>query len=311
MEYQHVTVLLDECIEYLQIKPDGTYVDCTLGGGGHSYAIAGRLGESGRLAGMDQDERAIEAAGERLTPYKKQVTLIRENFRNLKKALFYNGFEEIDGFLFDLGFSSAQVDDEERGFSYQADAPLDMRMDQRQKLTAHFIVNFWEEKEIARVIREYGEEKWADRIARFIVTERGRKPIDTTEDLVQVIKAAIPASARRSGPHPAKRTFQALRIAVNDELSILEAALRDAIELLEPGGRICVISFHSLEDRLVKHLFRDLAVDCICPPDLPVCVCNTRPVIKVITRKPITPSKKEIERNPRSRSASLRVAEKL
>lgn len=311
MEFIHTTVLLKESIENLNIKPDGIYVDCTVGGAGHSLEIASRLSAKGHLVGIDQDDFALEAAKERLAPYQEKVTLIRENFRNLKKALYYGGFEEIDGFLFDLGFSSPQVDDDERGFSYQADAPLDMRMDRRQKLTAQFIVNNWDEGEIAKVIRDYGEEKWANRIAQFIVRERSRKPIETTGELVEVIKAAIPAAARRSGPHPAKRTFQALRIAVNDELNLLKDALQDAIELLQPGGRICVISFHSLEDRIVKHLFRDLAAECICPKDLPVCTCGVKPVVKVITRKAITPNEEELELNPRARSASLRVAEKL
>jgi 16S rRNA (cytosine1402-N4)-methyltransferase len=308
MEFVHATVLLEESIENLNIKPDGTYVDCTVGGAGHSLEIARRLGAKGRLVGIDQDDLALQAAGERLAPYQENVTLIRENFRNLKKTLYYRGFEEINGFLFDLGFSSPQVDDDERGFSYQTDAPLDMRMDRRQKLTAHFIVNNWDEGEIVKVIRNYGEENWAKRIAQFIVKERSRKPIATTGELVEVIKAAIPAAARRSGPHPAKRTFQALRIAVNDELNLLKDALQDAIELLQPGGRICVISFHSLEDRIVKHLFRDLAQDCICPKDMPICTCDVKPVVKIITRKATTPSEEELEKNPRARSASLRVA---
>lgn len=311
MEFIHTTVLLHESVENLLVKPDGVYVDCTVGGAGHSTEIASRLGTKGRLVGIDQDDTALQAAEERLAPYQDRVILIRENFRNLKKALYYRGVEEVDGFLFDLGFSSPQVDDDERGFSYQADAPLDMRMDRRQKLTAQFIVNNWSETEIAQAIREYGEEKWANRIAQFIVNERKRKPMETTGELVDVIKAAIPAAARRSGPHPAKRTFQALRIAVNDELNLLQDALRDAIELLKPGGRICVISFHSLEDRIVKHLFRDLAAECICPPNMPVCTCGVKPIVKVITRKPITPNEEELKSNPRARSASLRVAEKL
>lgn len=311
MEFIHTTVLLHESVENLLVKPDGIYVDCTVGGAGHSTEIASRLGTKGRLVGIDQDDMALQAAEERLAPYQDRVTLIRENFRNLKKALYYRGVEEVDGFLFDLGFSSPQVDDDERGFSYQADAPLDMRMDRRQKLTAQFIVNTWSETELAQAIREYGEEKWANRIAQFIVQERKRKPMETTGELVDVIKAAIPAAARRSGPHPAKRTFQALRIAVNDELNLLQDALRDAIELLKPGGRICVISFHSLEDRIVKHLFRDLAAECICPPNMPVCTCGVKPIVKVITRKPITPNEEELKSNPRARSASLRVAEKL
>lgn len=310
MEFQHISVLLDETIEQLKIKPDGIYVDCTLGGAGHSQEVAKRLGNKGHLIGIDQDEAAIKAAEERLAPYNDRVTLVRDNFKNLKKVLYYRGFEEIDGFIMDLGFSSNQVDDEERGFSYQADADLDMRMDRRQKLTAKFIVNHWSEKDIFQIIKEYGEEKWASRIAKFIAQERVRQPIQTTEELVQVIKAAIPAGARRQGPHPAKRTFQALRIAVNDELNVLKKALEDAIELLKPGGRICVITFHSLEDRIVKQFYKDLTKECTCPKNLP-CVCTTEPVVKVITRKSIIPSKEELERNPRARSAALRVAEKL
>lgn len=310
MEFQHISVLLEETIEQLKIKPDGIYVDCTLGGAGHSQEVAKRLGDKGHLIGIDQDEVAIKVAEERLATYNDRVTLVRDNFKNLKKVLYYSGFEEIDGLIMDLGFSSNQVDDEERGFSYQADAELDMRMDRRQKLTAKFIVNHWSEKDIFQIIKEYGEEKWASRIAKFIVQERVRQPIQTTEELVQIIKAAIPAGARREGPHPAKRTFQALRIAVNDELNVLKKALKDAIELLKPGGRICVITFHSLEDRIVKQFYKDLATECTCPKNLP-CVCSTEPVVKVITRKSITPGKEELERNSRARSAALRVAEKL
>lgn len=311
MNYQHISVLLDECLENLKIEPDGVYVDCTLGGAGHSLEIANRLSNQGQLIGFDQDELAIETAKKRLACTKAKVVLIRDNFVNLKKALYYRGFEEIDGILFDLGFSSYQVDNEKRGFSYQTDAELDMRMDQRQKLTAKYIVNFWREKELSQLIRDYGEEKWASRIAQFIVKKRAYQSINTTEELVQVIKAAIPASARRAGPHPAKRTFQALRIAVNDELNILKSALKSAIDLLKPGGRICVISFHSLEDRIVKQFYKDSARDCICPKDLPVCVCNLKPILKVITKKPITPGESELKVNPRARSALLRVAEKL
>lgn len=311
MNYQHISVLLDECLENLKIKPDGVYVDCTLGGAGHSLEIANRLSTQGQLIGFDQDELAIETAKKRLACMKAKVVLIRDNFVNLKKALYYQGFEEIDGILFDLGFSSYQVDNEKRGFSYQTDAELDMRMDQRQKLTAKYIVNFWREEELRQLIRDYGEEKWASRIAQFIVKKRTYQSINTTEELVQVIKAAIPASARRAGPHPAKRTFQALRIAVNDELNILKSALKSAIDLLKPGGRICVISFHSLEDRIVKQFYKDSARDCICPKDLPVCVCNLKPTLKVITKKPITPGESELKVNPRARSALLRVAEKL
>ncbi|MCK4259011.1 MAG: 16S rRNA (cytosine(1402)-N(4))-methyltransferase RsmH [Halanaerobiales bacterium] len=311
MELTHTTVLLEETVQYLNVKPEGIYVDGTLGGGGHSLKIAKALGSGGHLIGIDQDEVALEIAKKRLTPYLEKITLVRDNFKNVKKALYYRGFEEIDGIIFDLGFSSLQVDDYERGFSYKRDAVLDMRMDQRQELTAREIVNSWNESELTRIIKEYGEEKWASRIAQFIVRERQRKQIDTTQDLVDLIKAAIPASARRSGPHPAKRTFQALRIAVNDELGVLKKALKDSLDLLKPGGRICVIAFHSLEDRIVKQFFRDLSKDCICPKDFPICVCGVKPVLKVITRKPITPGQEELEKNSRARSAFLRVAEKL
>ncbi len=311
MDYAHISVLLAETIHHLNINPDGIYVDCTLGGAGHSLEIAKRLGPAGRLIGIDQDKQAIKAGEDRLSAYIDRVTLVRDNFKNLKRILYYRGIEEVDGIMLDLGFSSQQVDDEKRGFSYQADAELDMRMDQRQKMTARHVVNFWTESDLARILKNYGEEKWASRIAQFIVRERESKPIETTEELVQVIKAAIPASARRSGPHPAKRTFQALRIAVNDELGVLEKALEAAVEVLKPGGRICVISFHSLEDRIVKQYFKNKERDCICPKDLPICVCDVKPILKVITRKPITPDKRELEENPRARSALLRVAEKL
>lgn len=311
MNYQHISVLLEESVKNLKIKPEGTYVDCTLGGAGHSREIAQRLDNNGHLIGFDQDDQAIEAAKKRLATVKAQITLIRDNFINIKKALYYRGYEEVDGILFDLGFSSYQVDSEERGFSYQTDAVLDMRMDQRQKLTAKQIVNYWPEAELSKIIRDYGEEKWASRIAQFIVKVRADRQINTTEELVQVIKAAIPASARRTGPHPAKRTFQALRIAVNDELNILERSLKEAVQLLKPGGRLCVISFHSLEDRIVKRFYQNSARDCLCPKDLPVCVCNQQPVLKIITKKPITPKQSELKANPRARSALLRVAEKL
>lgn len=311
MSFNHKPVLLHECIEYLDIKSDGIYVDCTVGGAGHSFEIAQKLGSSGHLIGIDQDEMAITAAQERLQSYEEQVTLIRDNFINLKRVLFYQGFEEIDGILFDLGFSSPQVDEEERGFSYQQDAPLDMRMDKRIRMTAAKLINFSEEKELFKIINEYGEERWAKRIAQFIVRERAKKQIKTTSELVRVIKAAIPASARRTGPHPAKRTFQALRIAVNDELNVLKKALKDAVSLLKNNGRLCVISFHSLEDRIVKNFFKEQAIECKCPKDFPVCVCDTKPELKIITRKPVQPTEKEILENPRSRSALLRVAEKI
>ena len=310
MTLKHETVLLQESIDNLDIKNDGIYVDCTLGGGGHSELILQELGEEGHLIGIDQDEFALEKAKIRLEDYADRLTLVRDNFQNVKKVLYYNGFEKADGLLMDLGFSSFQVDDEERGFSYQHDAELDMRMDRRQKLTARSIVNRWNQRELTKIFREYGEENWSKRIAKFIVRKRRDNPINTTGDLVDIIKSAIPAGARRGGPHPAKRTFQALRIAVNDELNVLKKVLEDSLDILNPGGRICVISFHSLEDRIVKHFFKDREKECICPKDMP-CTCDIEPELKVITRKPIMPSEEEVERNPRSRSARLRVAEKL
>ncbi|MBD3155610.1 MAG: 16S rRNA (cytosine(1402)-N(4))-methyltransferase RsmH [Candidatus Aenigmarchaeota archaeon] len=310
MELKHETVLLEESIDNLDIKEDGVYVDCTLGGGGHSELILDRLGPEGHLIGIDQDQFAIDKAQKRLEEYSDRLTLVRDNFQNVKKVLYYNGFVTVDGLLMDLGFSSFQVDDIERGFSYQHDAELDMRMDRRQRLTAKGIVNRWNEKKLTKIITEYGEENWAKRIAKFIVKERRKNPINTTGDLVDIIKSAIPAGARKNGPHPAKRTFQALRIAVNDELNVLKNVLEDALEVLNPGGRICVISFHSLEDRIVKHFFKEKVKECICPKDMP-CTCDIEPELKVITRKPIMPSDDEVERNPRARSARLRVAEKL
>ena len=310
MTLKHETVLLQESIDNLDIKNDGIYVDCTLGGGGHSELILQELGEEGHLIGIDQDEFALKKAKKRLEDYADRLTLVRDNFQNVKKVLYYNGFEKADGLLMDLGFSSFQVDDKERGFSYQHDAELDMRMDRRQKLTARSIVNRWNQRELTKIFIEYGEENWAKRIAKFIVRKRRDNPINTTGDLVDIIKSAIPAGARRGGPHPAKRTFQALRIAVNDELNVLKKVLEDSLDILNPGGRICVISFHSLEDRIVKHFFKDREKECICPKDMP-CTCDIEPELKVITRKPIMPSEEEVERNPRSRSARLRVAEKL
>lgn len=308
--FHHQTVLLHEAVEALQIKEDGIYVDGTLGGGGHSEAILSRL-KNGLLIGIDQDDRAIAAAGERLHPGKNRLFLVRDNFVHIDEILKEQGIEKVDGFLFDLGVSSPQLDEEERGFRYQEEAPLDMRMDRRQSLTAYEVVNEWPEEELTRIIREYGEERFARSIARRIGERRKTAPIATTRELVEVIKEAIPAPARRTGPHPAKRTFQAIRIAVNRELEVLGRVLHLAVGRLKPGGRIAVISFHSLEDRIVKETFQEYAQGCTCPPDFPVCVCGKTPLLKIITKKPIIPTAEEIERNPRSRSAKLRVAEKI
>ena len=313
MDFHHISVLLNECLDGLDIKPEGTYVDCTLGGAGHSSEIFKRL-NGGRHFGIDRDADAIEAASVRmegLNPHAK-FTAVRGNFHDAKELLAAQGVTEIDGVLADLGVSSHQLDVRERGFSYHDEAPLDMRMDQSQTLSAREIVNSWSEDELNRIIRDYGEEKWARQIARVICDRRKEKPIETTKDLVAIIDAAIPKKFRsKDGSHPARRTFQALRIAVNDELDPLEPAIRDLVDMLRPGGRIAIITFHSLEDRIVKNCFRDLADPCTCPKNMPVCVCGKKPVVKLVNRKPITASEEELEMNPRSRSASLRIAEKL
>jgi 16S rRNA (cytosine1402-N4)-methyltransferase len=311
MGFEHRTVLLDETVEYLRVRPNGIYVDATLGGGGHSLEIVKRLGSGGRLIGIDRDQNAVRAAGKRLEAYLDRTALMHGNFRDIAALVRSYGEKAVDGIVMDLGVSSHQLDEGERGFSYMQDAPLDMRMDRGQELNALEVVNGYDEERLASIIAGYGEERWAKRIATFIVQERKRAPIETTGKLVEVIKAAIPAGARRKGPHPAKRTFQALRIEVNDELGILERAIRDGIGLLKEGGRICVITFHSLEDRKVKQTFRQLENPCTCPPRAPVCVCGKEPMVRTITRKPIVPTEKEIVQNPRSRSAGLRVAEKL
>ena len=311
MEFEHRTVLLDRTIEYLKVVPGGVYVDCTLGGGGHSLEILKRLGERGRLIGIDRDQNAIKAAGERLASFSDKAVLVHGNFKDIRRIVHGIGITAVDGVVMDLGVSSHQLDQRERGFSYMQDAPLDMRMDRQQSLTAMEVVNTYSEADLARVISGYGEERWARRIAAFIVREREKALIKTTGQLVDIIKAAIPASARRKGPHPAKRTFQALRIEVNDELGILERAVKDGVDLLKSGGRICVITFHSLEDRKIKNIFRELENPCTCPPKAPACVCGKKPVIRVVTRKPVVPDKEEIQQNPRARSAGLRVAEKL
>lgn len=311
MEFHHVSVLLKEAIEGLRIKPDGIYVDGTLGGGGHSLEIAERLGENGKLVAIDQDEMAIRAGAERLAPFGDKVTVVRNNFCNVKEVLTELGISGIDGMLLDLGVSSYQLDTKERGFSYRFDAPLDMRMDQRQSLTAKEIINGYDERELFRIIRDYGEDKFAKNIAKHIVMARKKKEIETTEELNEIIKAAIPAKMREKGGHPSKRTFQAIRIECNRELEVLKEALNGMVELLNPGGRLCIITFHSLEDRLVKTAFKTAANPCICPPEFPVCVCGRKSKGKVITGKPVLPGKEELVVNPRAGSAKLRIFEKV
>lgn len=308
MEFHHISVLLNECIDNLNIRPDGIYVDGTMGGGGHSLEIAKRL-TTGRLICIDQDPNAHEAAGKRLAEYKDRITFVRDNFGNIKSILDSLEIEKIDGMLLDIGVSSHQLDEAERGFSYQQDAPLDMRMNPDRPFSAYDVVNGYDEDELDRVIFTYGEERWARRIAQFIVKEREAKPIETTGELVDIIKKAVPKGARKDGPHPAKRTFQAIRIEVNGELEVLQRAIDDVAARLAVGGRLCIITFHSLEDRIVKEAFRKQENPCICPPQFPVCVCGKKPLGRVITRKPILPSKEELEENPRSRSAKLRVLE--
>ena len=310
MEFRHEPVLLNEVLEWMNVKPDGVYCDGTLGGGGHSGAILRASGGTARLYGIDRDENAILAASERLKDY-PGFTAIRGNFHDARKLLEEAGAEALDGALLDLGVSSPQLDTAERGFSYHEDAPLDMRMDQRQTITAADFLNTADEREIMEVIRDYGEEKWAARIARIICEHRNEKPFETTFDLVHAVDAAIPKAVRRKDDgHPARRTFQAVRIAVNDELKPLEQALKDLTDCLKPGGRICVITFHSLEDRIVKRCFKTLENPCICPPKAPICTCGRKPVVKVLAGGAVAPSADEVERNPRARSAKLRVAEK-
>ena len=310
MEFNHVSVLLHECLEALNIKEDGIYVDGTLGGAGHSSEILKRLSENGRLIGIDQDTDALKVAGIRLQNF-NNVTFVHNNFYNIKQILDDLDIEEVDGILMDLGVSSYQLDTGERGFSYMKDAPLDMRMNRENELSAYEVVNTYSEEELYRIIRDYGEEKFAKRIATFIVNAREEKNIETTLELVDIIKNAIPAKARREGPHPAKRTFQAIRIEVNSELSILNRAIEDGVSKLSKGGRMAIITFHSLEDRIVKNKFRDLSIACRCPKEFPICVCGEKAKVKVISRKAIEPSKEEVEVNPRSRSAKLRVIEKI
>ena len=311
MEFKHQSVLLEETVGNLRVKPDGIYVDGTLGGGGHSYAICQQLSAKGSLIGIDQDEAAINAAGNRLQEFKEQVTIIRSNYCNMKRELQKIGITSVDGIVLDLGVSSYQLDNSERGFTYREDVPLDMRMDQRQTRTAADIINGYEEKELYRIIRDYGEDKFAKNIAKHIVKARQEKRIETTDELVEIIKAAIPARVRAEGGHPAKRTFQAIRIAVNDELGSVDRMVREAVPRLNPGGRLAVISFHSLEDRIVKNALAAFAKGCTCPPDFPVCVCGKKPQVKLVNKKPIVSGAAELEENPRARSAKLRVAEKL
>lgn len=310
MEFNHVSVLLNECLEGLNIKENGIYVDGTLGGAGHSSEILKRLSKEGRLIGIDQDTDALKAAKERLKDY-SNVTFVHSNFSNIENVLNNLNIDGVDGILMDLGVSSYQLDEGERGFSYMKDAPLDMRMNRENDFSAYNVVNEYSEEDLYRIIRDYGEEKFAKRIASFIVENRHEKNIETTLELVEIIKNAIPAKARREGPHPAKRTFQAIRIEVNSELSILNKTIEDGVEKLNKGGRMAIITFHSLEDRIVKNKFRDLAVSCRCPKEFPVCVCGEKAKVKIISRKAIEPTKEEVEINPRSRSAKLRVIEKL
>ncbi|OAX47346.1 MULTISPECIES: 16S rRNA (cytosine(1402)-N(4))-methyltransferase RsmH [unclassified Paenibacillus] len=315
--FHHITVLKEEATEGLNIKQDGIYVDCTLGGGGHSSVIASKLGPGGRLIALDQDDWALDNAREKLAPYGERITLVKTNFRDLEQVLkeldvpMKDGVPQVDGILYDLGVSSPQFDEGERGFSYNHDAPLDMRMDQDASLTAKEIVNEWPEEEIARILYRYGEEKFSRRIARVIVEKRKQSTIETTGELVELIKEGIPAAARRTGGHPAKRSFQALRIAVNDELGAFEEALHQAVRCLAPGGRVSVITFHSLEDRICKQIFSSYLEKCTCPPDFPLCVCGGKGTMRLVNRKPLIPTETELAENSRARSAKLRVAEKL
>ncbi len=310
IEFSHRSVLLDECIDALAIRADGIYVDGTAGGAGHSCEIAKRL-EGGCLIAIDQDETAVKVATERLSALGKDTRVVRSNFCEIARVVRTEGFESIDGVLMDLGVSSYQLDTAERGFAYSSDAPLDMRMDNRAEKDAYKVVNTYSEQQLKKILFDYGEEKFAPLIASAIVKQREKKPIETTGELSDIIKYAIPSGARDGGHHPAKRSFQAIRIEVNGELDVIEPAIRDAVNMLSKGGRIAIITFHSLEDRIVKQTFASLAAGCTCPKDFPICVCNNKPKIKLVNKKPILPSKEELEENPRSRSAKLRVAEKI
>ncbi|SFQ32800.1 16S rRNA (cytosine(1402)-N(4))-methyltransferase RsmH [Caldicoprobacter faecalis] len=308
MEFSHTPVLLNEVLELLNCHPGQVIVDGTVGGGGHAHEILKRIVPGGFLIGIDRDPNALEAAQKKLREFEGCFKLVHANFADVKEVLKSLGIDAVDGMLLDLGVSSYQLEERARGFTYMQDAPLDMRMDPTQTFSAYNVVNEYSQQELERVIRDYGEERWAKRIAQFIVNSR---PIETTGQLVDVIKKAIPAAARREGPHPAKRTFQAIRIEVNQELSLLSKAIEDAVDVLKPGGRLCVISFHSLEDRIVKQMFRSLSNPCTCPPDSPVCTCGRRPRVKVLTSKPVTPTSSEVSANPRSRSAKARCCQKL
>lgn len=310
MEFKHYSVMLEECIEGLNIKEDGIYVDGTLGGGGHSFEIAKRL-KNGKLICIDQDTDAINASKKRLEKYVDKIIFVKNNFSDIKNILDNLNIEKIDGMMMDLGVSSFQLDCKERGFSYNTDAPLDMRMDKESEKTAHDVINNYTKEELSRIIKNYGEENFASKIAEYIVTARNIKEIRTTGELVEIIKNAIPAKARRNGPHPAKRTFQAIRIEVNNELNVIDKTIFDTEPYLNKGGRLVIISFHSLEDRIVKNSFKELAKGCECPKDFPVCVCGKTPKVKIVTKKPLLPSEKEISENPRSRSAKVRICEKL
>ena len=309
MEFKHKSVLLNETIDGLNIKPDGIYVDGTLGGGGHAYEVCRRLGEKGSIIGIDQDAAAIEAASARLKDFGEKVTIVRSNYCDVKSKLHELGIDKVDGIVLDLGVSSYQLDTAERGFSYREDAPLDMRMDTRQKMTARDIVNDYTEADLYRVIRDYGEDKFAKNIAKHIVQARAVKPVETTAELSEIIRASIPMKFQKKSGHPAKRTFQAIRIELNRELDVLRDSLDDMIDLLNPGGRLCIITFHSLEDRIVKSAFRKNENPCTCPPDFPVCVCGKKSKGSIITKKPILPSEEELEYNSRSKSAKLRIFE--
>ena len=310
MTFEHKSVLLKETVDSLCIRPDGIYVDGTLGGGGHAFEVCRRLGPGGRLIGIDQDQDAIAAASERLAPFGDRAVIVRSNYRQIQDVLEGLQIGRVDGIYLDLGVSSYQLDTAERGFSYREDAPLDMRMDRRNTQTAADLVNGCDESELYRIIRDYGEEKFAKNIAKHIVKARQEKPIETTGELTEIIKAAIPAKVRATGGHPAKRTFQAIRIALNHELEVLDQSIDTMIQLLNPGGRLSIITFHSLEDRIVKNRFRENENPCICPPDFPVCVCGRVSRGRVITRKPILPSEEELEENKRAKSAKLRVFER-
>lgn len=310
MEFRHKSVLLDETVNGLGIKADGIYVDGTLGGGGHAYEIAKRLGEKGSIVGIDRDEAAIEAAGARLKDFGERVTIVRSNYCDMKSLLHHIGIDKVDGIVLDLGVSSYQLDTAERGFSYREDAPLDMRMDRRQKMTARDIVNDYSETELYRVIRDYGEDKFAKNIAKHIVNARGKCSIETTGQLTEIVRRSIPMKYQKKSGHPAKRTFQAIRIELNDELNVLRESLDDMIDILNPGGRLCIITFHSLEDRIVKSAFRKNENPCTCPSDFPVCVCGKVSKGSIITKKPILPGAEEVEQNSRAKSAKLRIFER-